>query len=179
MTNKDKFYALVFAYGQLDDGSIDDQTTSRCNQVLKLYKKRLLKKIFITASAAKNGISLATSMRNYLLDSGVHTFDIVIDPRGENTTGEIDVFLSHVPSRSRVIFISSWYHIPRIIWLSIWRVPLLSLAFKSAWRKACHLSDIKAEVYKFLIAFFAPYKSSRIIEENIKSSIFAKNKQNI
>lgn len=155
-----KASALVFGYGQLDNGEIDDQTKNRCDKAVKLYGQEKIGHIYLTTASRKRK-SMALAMRDYLVKTGVRKDDIVVNRQGENTAGEIDAFLRLLPTKSRVFFISSWYHIPRIIWLSLWRVSPLRSAFGCALKNNGWKADIKPELYKIAMALIRPYKSAK------------------
>lgn len=158
--------ALVFGYGQKPDGSIDEQTKNRCDKAVKLYHRRKIRKIYLTVSATKNGVPMADAMREYLVYQGVDGGDILAHRRGGNTAGEMDVFLSIVPVRSQPVFISTWYHILRIIWLALWRLSAWRIRIGIAWRHVHFKGDVLKEFLKLGNAFLRPRKSSKILPQN-------------
>lgn len=154
---------LILGYGQRENGRIDEQTEDRCRRALWLYRNRKIEKIYLTVSASKNGVSMASAMREFLVRQGIHENDIVIERRGGNTAGEMDVFLSIVPDRAKLVFVSTWYHVPRILWLALWRVPLTRFAVRSAWRHAHFKADVLVEFLKFANAILRPRSSAKVL----------------
>ena len=114
-----KRVALVFAYGQNDDGSIDKQTEARCETAVELCVSGYVDKVYLTCGVSKNGRQMVDEMAAYLKKCGVWPQDIIVDPRGFNTAGEIDAFLKLAADDEVVTAVSSWYHLPRI-WFLFW-----------------------------------------------------------
>lgn len=156
--------ALIFGYGQKKDGSIDEQTMDRCQKAIRMYHDGRIKKIFLTVSATKNGTSMAEAMKRFMTRQGVYNRDVVIEPFGANTAGELDTFLSIVPTREKLLFISTWYHIPRIIWLASWRLPQSKFSVGVAWRHAHFRVDILMEFLKIANAVLRPRSSSKFFQ---------------
>lgn len=155
-----KASALVLGYGQLGNGEIDDQTKNRCDKAVKLYRQGKIGHIYLTTASRKRK-SMALAMRDYLIKNGVHKDDIIVRRQGTNTAGEINAFLQCLPAKSSVFFISSWYHIPRIMWFSLWRISPLRSAFGCALKHNGWKADIKPELCKIAMAFIRPYKSAK------------------
>ncbi len=155
--------ALVFGYGQKRDGSIDEQTQNRCEKAVQLYRQGKIQKIYLTVSASKNGVSMAEAMRDFLVCQGVKETDIVIERRGGNTAGEMDLFLSLLPHDSKAIFVSTWYHLPRIFWLAIWRIPAARFSLSVAWRHAHFKADVLIEFAKLANAILRPRRSAKVM----------------
>jgi vancomycin permeability regulator SanA len=155
-------YAIVFGYGQKQNGKIDEQTKDRCQRAVWLYIIGKIEKIYLTVSASINGVSMASEMKSFLVSRSVSEADIIVERRGGNTAGEMDVFLSLVPSGSKVVFISTWYHIPRIFWLALWRISLSCFSFGIAWRYAHFKADVLIEFAKILKAVLCPRKSAKV-----------------
>lgn len=156
---------LVYGYGQLKDGQIDGQTTERCRKALNLYESGKIQRIYITVSAEKNGIRMGQGMKQFFLDHSVPEEHVIFDPRGGNTAGETDVFLSlakdHVNGESfKAIPISTWYHIPRIWWLWLSRKRLVSVGI--SWNEA-HWADLRIEPVKLAYALLRPHRSSKVV----------------
>lgn len=154
---------LVFGYGQKADGQIDGQTIDRCNKAVAMYRMGKITQVFLTVSAEKNGISMAESMQTYLINQGVREVDIIVDRRGGNTAGEMDIFLYLVPRRTKVMFISSWYHLPRITWLALWRISPTRFSLGVAWRHVHLRADVLVEFAKLANAVLKPLRSSKIL----------------
>lgn len=154
---------LILGYGQRKNGRIDEQTEDRCRKALRLYQNRKVEKIYLTVSTSKNGVSMASAMRESLVEQGVNENDIVMERRGGNTAGEIDVFLSIVPDGAKVVFVSTWYHIPRILWLALWRIQPTRFALGVAWRHAPFKADVLVEFPKFANAILRPRRSAKVL----------------
>lgn len=155
--------ALVFGYGQKKNGDIDEQTQNRCDKTIALHKQGTIGKIFLTVSASSSNVPMAESMRQYLLTNGVSKEHIVLERRGGNTAGEMDVFLSCVSEDKELVFISTWYHIPRIIWLALWRIPLRRFSVGVAWKHAHFKGDFLMEFLKMANAVLRPRRSAKVI----------------
>ncbi|MCI0565731.1 YdcF family protein [bacterium] len=153
-------YALVFGYGQKENGLIDEQTEGRCEKAALLYKARRVRKIYVTASPMKAGLKMATRMFYHLEECGVDSVDVIVEPCGSNTAGEMDVFLSLIPSEPKIIFVSTWYHIPRIIWLAWRRMPSERFTVVASWKHA-NITDLLIEPLKIINAVFRPRSSAR------------------
>jgi vancomycin permeability regulator SanA len=156
--------ALVFGYGQKHDGKIDEQTRDRCEAGAKLYRQGKVEKIYLTVSASKAGIAMASGMRKHLVSQGVNDQDIVEERRGGNTAGEMIVFLSLVPLETGVVFVSTWYHLPRIFWLALWRISCRRFRLKAAWRHAHFRADVIVEFAKIANAFLQPKSSAKVLQ---------------
>ena len=154
---------LILGYGQKKDGAIDEQTEDRCRKALRMYREGKIEKIYLTVFASKNGVSMASAMRDFLVGQGVFENDIVVERRGGNTAGEMEVFLSIVPNEAKVVFVSTWYHIPRILWLALWRVRLTRFALGVAWRHAHFKADVLIEFLKFANAILRPRSSAKVL----------------
>jgi uncharacterized SAM-binding protein YcdF (DUF218 family) len=159
-------HCLIFGYGQKVGGELIDQTRDRCDRGAKLWHSHRVILIHLTVSAVKDGVPMAEAMRQYLLKRGVPDHSIHLDPRGHNTAGEMDVFLnSRVTSAkpgfaSPAIFVSTWYHIPRIKWLLFCR-RAHKASVATAWKHAHWRADVMIEFLKLANAFLRPFKSSK------------------
>jgi len=154
---------LILGYGQRENGRIDEQIEDRCRKALRMYRNGKIEKIYLTVSASKNGVSMASAMRDFLVEQGVRENNIIVEQRGRNTAGEMEVFLSLVPTDERVVFVSTWYHIPRILWLALWRVRLTHFALGVAWRHAHFKADVLIEFLKFANAILRPRSSAKVL----------------
>ena len=153
---------LVLGYGQRENGRIDEQTEDRCQKALRMYRDGKIRKIYLTVSASKNGVSMASAMRDFLVEQGVCENDIVVERRGGNTAGEVEVFLALVPTHEKVVFVSTWYHVPRILWLALWRINPARLAVGVAWQHAHFKADVLIEFPKLANALLRPKRSAKV-----------------
>lgn len=154
---------MVLGYGQDSRGAINAQARNRCDAAVRLYLEGRILKIFLTVSAQKNGVYMADGMREYLLRRGVPKRHIIFDLRGANTAGEMDIFLTHRSAGEKVIFVSTWYHIPRITWLAAWRMSWKDFSTKAAWRHAHFVQDFLVEFLKIANAVLRPRKSAKTV----------------
>jgi vancomycin permeability regulator SanA len=153
----------VLAYGQERGGGIDEQTKDRCRRALKLWRRGKVQTFYLTTCCAKDGVGMAEAMREFLMRAGVRRCQIVVAPHAGNTAGEMDVFLSLVPRGAKITFVSTWYHILRIIWLAMCRRPL---RFKvvAAWRHWHWWADMGKEfLMKLPNALIQPYRSAKVL----------------
>lgn len=153
---------LILGYGQKKDGTIDEQTENRCQKALRLYRKGKIQKIYLTVSASKNGVGMADSMKKFLTEHYVREEDIIVERRGGNTAGEIDVFLSLMSPKTKVVIVSTWYHIPRVLWLALWRINPTCLAVGVAWQHAHFKADVLIEFPKLANALLRPIRSAKV-----------------
>lgn len=153
--------ALVFGYGQKMNGEIDEQTRNRCEKAVKLYRQGKIQTLYLTAATGKASRSMADEMAVFLVSCGIPRKNIVVDRRGGNTAGEIDIFLSRLPDRTRIVFISTWYHLPRIMWLALWRTSL-SFRVSPAWGHAHFKADVLMEFAKMVNALRHPINSAKV-----------------
>lgn len=162
MKDQDIPYCLVLGYGQQDNGEIDEQTKGRCWAASELYRNTV-GRLYITTACEKAGMKMANDMKRALIKFGVHEGDIIVQPSATNTTGEIQVFLSLVERNREVYAVSSWYHIPRIVWLFATRGRLVGVG----WTWVCSWADLKIEPIKLLkdiLCFGRNAKIKKIIE---------------
>ncbi len=165
---------LVYGYGQEADGSLNPQTTARCEVAAQLFRRRRIHAICLTVSAQKANHLMADGMRACLIDRAVPNDAILVDPRGGNTAGETDCCLEIMEREVaanpqlnvtmadvEIIPISTWYHLPRIWWLWLWRGRLIR-RFGISWRHA-HWADLKIEPFKFLNALLRPRRSAKLV----------------
>lgn len=111
----------------------------------------------------KNGRRMADEMRREIARY-VPTPMLHIDPRGGNTAGEMDVFLGHVgPSEERIVFISTWYHVPRIIWFALWRLSATRFRVVGAKNHAHFKADVLVEFLKMGKAILRPKSSAKVL----------------
>lgn len=157
-------HILVLGYGQTETGCIDEQTKDRCKKAIEIYRAGGVSMIHLTASASKNGVSMAKAMQRFLITNGVPRVATSVERRGANTAGEMDIFLSRLPYASDVTFVSTWYHIPRIIWLALWRSPWQKFSVGIAWRHAHFKADVLVELLKIANAIIRPRRSAKFAD---------------
>lgn len=169
MSLEKKRPVLVFGYGQKRDGSLSDQTADRCLKAIELYRRGMVSAIYLTVSAIKAGVSMASAMEGFLTEKIVFRVGIVICRTGENTAGELDVFLKMISPGEKFILVSTWYHLPRIVWLALWRGKVWPWHFSLgvAWRHASLKGDLLVEPLKMANAVLRPLKSSKVLSRSL------------
>lgn len=119
----------VFAGEYDSDGiSLSAESKMRCLGAVKFLDTDFETKILLAGGLGNiKRQNLAELMRKFLIDSaGISYAQVVVcKPLAENTSMEINAFEAYLKEHpdSRVIAISSWYHIPRIAltWLMRYR----------------------------------------------------------
>lgn len=156
-------FALIFGYGQKSDGSLDNQTRDRCIRGVRLYLDGKVSSIYLTVSAEKAGRSMANGMADFIQGRGIPRRNIHVIRQGGNTAGEMDVFLRNVPAMTGIFFVSSWYHIPRIVYLAMWRLSWKDFSVSTAWRYVHFKADFLVEFAKIANALIRPLSSAKIL----------------
>lgn len=142
MSPKNKV-CLVLAYGQDNLGGLVSQTKARCDVATRLSKEGRINIIYLTCACEKANKGMAWEMKNYLENQGVEEI-IILRPRGLNTAGEITHFLHQILKGEKLWVVSSWYHIPRVVWIFLTHGQLV----RPVWTWACSWPDIWVEPVK-------------------------------
>ncbi|MBI3633155.1 MAG: YdcF family protein [Candidatus Vogelbacteria bacterium] len=153
---------LICGYGQLADGELLPQTEARCQKAVEIYLAGEVDTLIIACYVETAGVTMGSKMREYLVSSGVPSDKIIVDERGMNTAGEIDVLREHLKPDDKVVCISNFYHLPRIWFLFATRGYNVSL---SGVLKATNLSDLFWEPLKILNALYRPKSWSKILQK--------------
>ena len=159
---------LVLAYGQNPDGSLLPQTAARCRKMFELYQTGWVKKIFITNATfhQPSGTVMGAKMAEFLHELGVPVKAIFYLPCGKNTAGEIKKFLD-LNNRTRVLWaVTSWYHVPRVLWL-FYILPNQYGRFRFVnvrWVRDCSWQDLKIEPFKLLKDILSLGRSAKVVE---------------
>ncbi len=164
-----KRIALVYGYGQLANGELDEQSIGRCRRALAFYNTNKAQEIYITVGVKRDGYAMAWKMREWLTSHSIWAFDIVVDSRGLNTAGETEIchqLLGARANRCNVTAISSWYHLPRIWILWLLRGRVVRLAGSS---EGVHLKDILIEPLKLVNSTLRPFSSAKLISQTTKA----------
>lgn len=151
---------LVHGADQYPDGRINDETKARCNKAIKLYRAGRIEQVFIICCSERGGRSLAQGMLEYFVSRGVRRQHIIVDSRGMNTAGEIDVFLSFVGDKAQLVDVSSWYHVPRIFLIYLLRGRMVRHYASFAHTR---LHDVIREVPAACKNLLRPRKSSKVL----------------
>lgn len=158
-----KWHALLFAYGQKEDGSLLPQTMSRCDKAAELYRQGLIEQLYITAHPSRGGQAMADEMKNFLIAHGVPSGRVTVERRAGNTAGELSVFASLVPANAHIVLISSWYHLPRIFGLAEIYFPKRHIRIEAAYGHVNPVLDVLMEVPKFANSMLRPRASAKVL----------------
>ena len=108
--------ALVFGAGMDADGTMTDLQEDRVIQGINLYKTGTVKKLVMTADDGRRWVNEVDAMREYAVEAGVPSDDILMDRGGIRTYASCrnarEVF-----ALDKVIAVSQSFHLPRIIYL--------------------------------------------------------------
>ncbi len=153
----------VMAYGQAADGSLCPQTISRCNVAAGLYRRGKVHMVYLTCADLKNGKSIAREMALYLVVNGVPVSQIRFILAGSNTAGEIEGCTYLLLKGDTVTAVTSWYHMPRVMYLWLWRLKIVRPAI--AFGHVQFYGDFLKEFVKFANSFLNPRRSARVDSE--------------
>jgi vancomycin permeability regulator SanA len=104
---------VVFGARTYADGRLSAALEDRVRTGVELYEAGLAPRIIMSGGPGDGAIDEPTAMRDFAMSLGVPADAIEMDPDGWNTRGTIET-LSHLPSRSRVLAVSHFYHLPRV-----------------------------------------------------------------
>ncbi len=137
---------------------------ARCDVGATLYAYEKVQRIFLTVEISKGGVSMACAMKEYLCRChDIVPGDVVIFLEGRNTAGETDAFLSRTRIEidlKKIYVVSTWYHIPRILFL--WWVRRRMPQPAISWRGA-HMGDMAIEPLKMANAILRPFRSAKVV----------------
>lgn len=88
---------------------------SRLDEGLRLYEEGVAPLIIVSGGIGKEGFDEAAVMKDYLIEKGVETENIIEDPEGNNSylTGKNLVKISEEYNIKSVTLVSQYYHILR------------------------------------------------------------------
>lgn len=156
-----KTIALVYGYGQLEDGELDEQTIGRCKKALELYQNKEVDEIHITVGVSRDGILMGEKMGHWFVGWSVCSVDVIVTPFGLNTAGETAICNEVIHKTTKVIAVSSWYHLPRIWLLWLWRGRRVRLVGSD---EGIHRKDILIEPVKLVNSTLRPFCSARFVK---------------
>lgn len=116
---------MPYAYRLEDDGTLDPEARSRCDNALRIAQNNTEMKIVLAAGwqeyAHKRGAeSLAQAAETYLKTKNWPHHKIHVSAKGFNTVTETSVFYRVISLRSYMGYLgavtTSWWHVPRV-WL--------------------------------------------------------------
>jgi hypothetical protein len=161
--------ALVYGNDQRPDGSLNKQTQARCEQAVRLYRRGIVERIYLTTSYdfERSGKYMLEEMHCYLLKRRVPRAHVRVYPYGSNTAGETDALLlftgCEINRVVRIFAVSTWYHLPRIWMLWAFRGYLVSLNATAH----AHVRDVLVEPLKFLHSLLRPYASAKLHDPSL------------
>ena len=153
--------ALVFGHKQLPNGAASEQLMRRCERAIALQKSGVVDAVYVLAGVERCGVSMGREMELILLSRGVPRDKVICSFTARNTVQEVDGFLRLISastqrSRHRLFAVSSWYHLPRILWLFWVRGRFVNL--RAARRGGVSKLDLVLEVVKFLYNLADPFQ---------------------
>lgn len=109
--------AVVFGAGLRRDGSATQILRDRVARAVSLYEHGFIKKLLLTgASRSKHGNEII-AMKNYAMQLGVHSEDLLLDDDGNRS---IDSCF-HIKSKfgfTNVYLVTQYFHLPRTLLLA-------------------------------------------------------------
>lgn len=115
----DADYAIVFGNKVEKNGEPSKRLKARLDAALTLLDKHKIEKIIVSGAFAKEGFDEAIVMKNYLISHGISSGKIIVDSQGKNTLASTKQLKQIIqsehksPFTSKIIVISSYYHILR------------------------------------------------------------------
>lgn len=136
--------------------SLGIETTNRCLAALKCFQKNLNSIVLVAAGSNpldKSSPLQSQLMRDFLITKGIPSNHVVICGEAQSTIEEIEAMAKLLnnqfkESASEIYVVSSWYHLPRILF---W------------WQRQTHLevhpvSTWEFSFYSFKRAILEPFK---------------------
>ncbi|MFH0905701.1 MAG: ElyC/SanA/YdcF family protein [bacterium] len=155
-------HGLVHAYGRLPNGWVDPQADDRCRLAANLYAQGKAQKLYVTVATIYHQRFVGEIMHARLGMLGVPREDIIFEPLGHNTAGEIDGFIRLVGAgrlaNEGVVSITTWYHATRVGLLWYTRGHCAQIAESPF---GARLTDLLLEPAKLVLTFVAPRGISR------------------
>jgi uncharacterized SAM-binding protein YcdF (DUF218 family) len=107
--------AIVLGNTVMPDGSLSSWLQGRVDAALQLYQQQRVKKIFVSGGIAEGRRPEGDAMREYLVNHGVNSNDIIVDNYGNNTylTARHFIDLNNGGKYQSAVVVTSYYHIPR------------------------------------------------------------------
>ncbi|MEQ9364386.1 MAG: YdcF family protein [Leptospirales bacterium] len=108
--------AVVFGARAYASGRMSTALFDRTRTGVELYRSGLVGRLFFSGGPGDGAIHEVEAMRNYALEHGVDSRDIILDPSGLSTqaTVENSMGVFQRVGYSRVLAVSQFYHLPRI-----------------------------------------------------------------
>lgn len=157
-----KRIAMVYGYGQLANGELDEQTKGRCRKALELRKARKVDEVCITVGVRQYDQLMAVKMKEWMTRHGnISALEVTIAAKALNTAAETEICHRLVRKTDKVVAVSSWYHLPRIWLLWLWRGRIVKLAGST---EGIHWKDIWIEPLKLANSALRPFSSARFVK---------------
>jgi len=145
--------AIVLGSTVLDDGSVSPWLKGRVDKALQLYKNGQVKKIFVSGAIDQNHFAEGDIMKNYLLQNGVDSTDVITDNKGVNSyhTAVNFINLNRDNKYSNCVLVTSFYHVSRCKYI------LRKLGFENVKSDHSEYFSLR-DSFKLFREFFAFYK---------------------
>lgn len=107
--------AIVLGNTVNEDGSLSPWLQGRVDEALALYRKKEVRKLFVSGGITPGRKPEGFAMRDYLVQHGVPTEDIIADNYGQNTylTARDFLDLNKHEKYASAVVVTSFYHVPR------------------------------------------------------------------
>lgn len=113
---KEKYSIAVILGAGVYDGRPSDMLRDRLDAGIKLYKEKKVEKLLMTGDGIDEYYDEVSVMRNYAIDNGVSSIDIIEDKYGLNTNKSI-INLKKLDVNN-VIIVSQKFHLNRALYLA-------------------------------------------------------------
>ena len=107
--------AVVLGNKVEKDGVPSNRLKSRLDKALELYEKGYFDYIIVSGGAGEEGFDEAEVMKNYLMDKGISSEYIILDPQGYNSymTAQNTKAIMNKMDFNSVTIITQFFHISR------------------------------------------------------------------
>jgi vancomycin permeability regulator SanA len=97
------------------DGTPSPRLAARLDRALELYREGIFHLVLVSGATGKEGQDEALVMRDYLLQRGVPTADVLVDSNGDSTfaTAANTHKLMQQRGLQSAVVISQYFHVPR------------------------------------------------------------------
>ena len=107
--------AIVLGNTVNEDGTLSPWLQGRVDAALNLYRKKEIKKIFVSGGITPGIKPEGDAMKDYLVAKGVPQAAVISDNYGQNTylTARHFLALDSIEQYQSAVVVTSFYHIPR------------------------------------------------------------------
>lgn len=97
------------------DGSLSERLKARLDRALELYRSGAVQIVLVSGGVGKEGHSEGHAMADYLVQQGVPSEALIIDPNGNDTraTAANSACLVRAHGLTTAIAVSQYFHVPR------------------------------------------------------------------